>query len=76
MITKEIDVKSWAIKKACSVALSIACGGVGKFVAEGAKAAVEAGRVVRGLRAGAKAIANSVKATAEEGMEMIGKDIN
>lgn len=38
MVTGEWDWKEWGISKSCSIGLSIACGGVGKFIQKGAKA--------------------------------------
>ena len=62
MITGEFDLKDWAISKACSIAISVACGGVGKFIARGAKAAVKGIKAAKGFRSGAKALAKSAKA--------------
>ena len=37
MVTGEWDWKEWGFSKACSIGVSIACGGVGKFISKGAK---------------------------------------
>lgn len=63
MVTGDFDLQDWAISKACSITLSIALGGVGKFVAKGTKAAVSAAKAAKGLRSGAKAFGKSVKQT-------------
>ena len=77
MITGEFDLKDWAISKACSIAISVACGGVGKFIARGAKAAVKGVKAAKGFRAGAKALAKSAKAgksAVKSGAKAVGKD--
>ena len=56
MVTGEWDWKEWGISKACSIGLSIACGGVGKFITKGAK-------VAKVLVKGAKATKAAKKAT-------------
>ena len=58
MVTNEFDLKDWAISKACSIALSVACGGVGKFIQKGGKAAI------KGLKA-AKKVGTAAKAANE-----------
>ena len=86
MVTGEFDLKDWAISKACSIGLSLACGGAGKLIAKGAKAAYKGAKVAykgaKGVRSGVKAAAKSVKVSAESakaaakgGVKAVGKDV-
>lgn len=77
MITGEFDIKDWAISKACSMAISVVCGGVGKFIARGAKAAVRGIKAAKGLRSGAKALGKSTRAAksaVKSGAKSVGRD--
>ena len=75
MISGDFDLKDWSISKACSIGLSIACGGVGKYIARGAKTAVKAAKSAEGFRSGVKAFAKSALETAEEGGRIIANDV-
>lgn len=74
MITGEFDLKDWAISKACSIAISVACGGLGKFIARGAKAAYKGVKAAGGVRSGVKALAKSGTAGVKRGAKAVGKD--
>ena len=70
MVTGEFDLKEWGISKACSIALSVACGGASKFIVKGAKAAIKGVKAGKGL----KTVAKGIK-TVKGGVRTVAKDV-
>ena len=70
MITGEFDLKEWAISKACSIAISIVVGGVGKFISKGAKAVKG---VVKDVKVMSKVLKGSTGNALKSGFKVAGK---
>ena len=75
MIKNEFDLKEWAISKACSIAISAATGGVGKFISKGAKAAVKSFKAAQGMRSGIQAATKSAGKAAGKGASIVSRDV-